>query len=437
VQQGPWELCEFSPDGELLATGGPDSVMLFDMKTKQRVGRLHGHQAEVAQIAFSPDGSLLATGSWDRTVKLWDVKTERELATLGGHDDWVYGGAFSADGERLFTISGNGTAKVWDVPALLRRNLLFRTSTFNIWLRMSNDERLLASTDSGTIHIWDRLHRTSMHSLQTGTYGGIVGLAFEPKGHRLAWASRSTLGIFDLRSGRTNTIPITGNRGMFEGISFSPVNEEIMFGSRTNAMLCELPSLRLRPFACCEEEVYAIAYSPDGTLVAFGHQGGAVSLWDRKSERKLSVQRAHVLVTATVEFSPDGKLLASCGTQTIQLWRAQRDGLIPFGNGKPLQGHAGYVPAVAFSPDGTRLVSASSDQTLKLWDTAEGIQLATFYGHRARVHGVVFSKDGQRIYSTGVDGDVRVWEAPPLAEIDLSTKSTPVQTRPARSNELK
>src|SRR5207249_630491 len=95
-------------------------------------------------------------------------------------------------------------------------------------------------------------------------------------------------------------------------------------------MLCELATLQLRPFARCEDEA-SIAYSPDGTLLAFGHQGGAVSLWERKSGRKLFTKQAHASVTATVEFSRDGKWLASCGGLTIQLWRVQRDGLIPFG----------------------------------------------------------------------------------------------------------
>jgi WD40 repeat protein len=194
--------------------------------------------------------------------------------------------AFSADGERLVTISANGAAKVWDVPAVLGRNLLLRNSTGNWWLRMSADERLLASADrEGTIHIWDPSNRTRTHSLQTGSPGELLGLSFEPQGHRLAWASRTILGIFDLRSGGTNTISIEGNQRLSVGISFSPDNQEIMFGSSTNVMLCELPSMRLRPFVRCEEEVFSIAYSPDGTLLAFGHQGGAVSLWERKSGR--------------------------------------------------------------------------------------------------------------------------------------------------------
>jgi hypothetical protein len=94
---------------------------------------------------------------------------------------------------------------------------------------------LLASADyTGTIHIWDRLNSTPMHSLQTDTPADLFGLAFDSRGDRLAWASRTTLGTFDLRSGRTNTIPIEGDKGFFVGISFSPDNQEIIFGGSTN-----------------------------------------------------------------------------------------------------------------------------------------------------------------------------------------------------------
>ncbi|MSU63207.1 MAG: hypothetical protein EXS31_12565 [Pedosphaera sp.] len=368
----------FSPDGELLTASCSDGVRLFDMKSVHKVGTLFGHQAGVGAAAFSPDGRLLSTASLDRTARIWDLKTERELATLGGHAGAVYGVAFSTNGEQLVTINANGAAKVWDVPEVLGRNLLLRNSTHNWQLRMSADERLLASSGSdGMVHIWDRLNRTPTDSIQTGSPSPYFGLAFEPQGHRLAWASRTTLGILDLRSGRTNTFAIEGNQGDTMGIGFSPVNPEIIFSSRTNVMLCELPSMRLSPFARCEEEVLSIAYSPDGTLLAFGHHGGSVSLWDRKSGRKLfppeGASPAHADLVPTVEFSRDGKWLASCGMLTINLWRVQRDELTLH---KVLRGHAGFVPSVAFSPDGTRLVSGSSDSTLKLWNTAEGTELA-------------------------------------------------------------
>lgn len=120
-----------------------------------------------------------------------------------------------------------------------------------------------------------------------------------------------------------------------------------------------------------------------------------------------------------VRISPDGKLLAASGQDsTIRLWNLQPDGRLeePPRN---LRGHSGYVGLLAFSPDSSRLVSALSDRTLKVWDPQQGTELATLHGHRDLVHSVKFTKDGCTLYSCGSDGELRVWEAPPLAEIHL------------------
>src|SRR5207249_2010768 len=73
-----------------------------------------------------------------------------------------------------------------------------------------------------------------------------------------------------------------------------------------------------------------------------------------------------------------------------------------------LEGHVGVVTGLAFSPDGQRLLSAASDFTVKLWNTATGKELLTFREHRDVPLGVAWSPDGRRLATVGQDGALKV-----------------------------
>ncbi|MDQ0258211.1 hypothetical protein J2W20_000086 [Sinomonas atrocyanea] len=108
-----------------------------------------------------------------------------------------------------------------------------------------------------------------------------------------------------------------------------------------------------------------------------------------------------------VAFSPDGSRIVSGGADgTLRLWAAGSGGPV----GAPMTGHHGAVNSVAFSPDGSRIVSGGADGTLRLWAAGSGAPVgAPMTGHQGAVNSVAFSPDGARIASGGDDRSIRLW----------------------------
>jgi len=147
-----------------------------------------------------------------------------------------------------------------------------------------------------------------------------------------------------------------------------------------------------------EDDVYAVAFSPDGELAASGDNSGILLVWDVESNEELQIFAGHNDRINAVDFNPTAELLvsASCGERDntanndcisgeIILWNVETGEEV-----RRLEGHTDDVTTVTFDTTGNRILSGSADRTMRLWDVETGEQIGIYRRHLGKVVDVAF-----------------------------------------------
>ncbi len=327
-----------------------------------------GHTNFVYSVAYSPDGKWLASGSEDKTVKLWNPKTGKEIRTFKGHTREVTRVCFSKNGQFIFSSGKDNTIWRWSLINDSLSKIILKES-FQIF-DVSPDDQLLAIGIGRVLKIFDVSTGNLVHSFDNLS-NGILSVAFSPDGQHLAAGfSSNNIDIWELSSWK-----------------------------------------KIRSLEGHRDRVISLVFSPNGRILASGSMDAIIKLWDTAEGNELYTLLGHESKIASLAFSPDGRLLASASAVIYN--KGDQFMLWDVGSGRKIKSFSGHnydVESLAFSPDGTTIASGSTDNTIKIWNTASGKEIRTLKGYLTdRFPGqVVFSPDGQ-YFATSISTKVTLW----------------------------
>ena len=411
----------FSADGETLASGAYDqTIRLWDPVTWE-IRRIVGGQHSVTSVAYSIDGRTIASGS-DRVIRLWDAKTGLLRRTLTGHGGRVLGAVFSPDGKTVASGGDDDTVHFWDaVTGERQRTLTWIYKDFRN-IAFSPDGRTIATgNEDRTARLWDAV--TGEH-LQTfdGHRRAVYSLAFSPHGGTLASGSSTEIRLWDVKTGKLQHT-LGGLPGRVASLVFSPDGEKLASGGGEQDYAVRLwdseTGEQLHELMWHVKPVNGVAFNSNGEMLASASSDGTVALWDTSTGEHKQTLLGHTDGLGSVTFGRDEKTLLSSTNTQMRIWNT----ITGESESVDLQRASGFGNP-AFSADAS-LFTVAHYANVWLLDVASGERLSTFSGHTGVIRALALSPKGKVLASASHDGTVLLWDVSPSQTGSLTVGISP------------
>jgi len=397
---GPAHYVAVSGDGRRIASLGPsDGLRVWDTRNSKEL--MHQQGTGGLGVAFVPDGKTVLQGRTDGGINAWDIAAGSRR-THNGPTNSATSMAFSTDGDWAATGEDDGGLAIWRIGGTKAQTVRPDGHRVRVHaLAFSTDGKRLASGASdGRVRLWEVSSGKELADLDAHK-GPVRCLAFTPDGETLASGGEDrNIKLWEVKLGRSKAT-LRGEADVaISSLTFVQDGKALASGSRDGTV--QVWNLTTETASDLGDghwgQVGGLAWSvTDSVLVSAGNDG-TVRLWDPVSEEEQDPLNGPIGNLYAAIFTPDGTLAASGGDHTIRLW----DPVRPLGQPRTIPGaHEGVIYALAMAGNGKRLISGSSDSTVKMWPEPflrkDGIFLG---GHqRGQVVAVSASPDGKTVAS--------------------------------------
>lgn len=407
-----------------------DPATFFEMKHGMQIGWDSCVQtitgSTPGQLAISPDGKLLASTDGTDTIT-WDIATGSRLKTL--KNPYQKFGTNHRHGKHLlFSPSGQYLAGVddkwvgiiiWDIASGEPIQRLEGFTHLGCNLSFSPDEKHLAfGSDEDTIIICNIASGRRIRTLDNTE--GVALVSFSPNGKLLVSCSiGGSIKVWDdagkciREKALDEAWKLTSYRLLY--LRFSPDLSLLAFlDLNDNIKILDLSSFQYIKVINWDKPKYGepcMAFLPNRQLALAAANDGVhcncINIWDIDSNELLRTLRGHVYSLSSVEVSPDGSQLISASTndRTIRIWDMDPE----VDDSKMWEGRGEYYSPMAFSTDGSKFASAYRENSIAILDTATSGRVQTLIGHQGAIGCIASSSDGKLLASASSDNNVKVW----------------------------
>ncbi|KAK2829856.1 hypothetical protein FQN49_007191 [Arthroderma sp. PD_2] len=392
----------FSPDGSKLISGSDGIIRVWEVATGKLHQTLEGHFGSIRGMTFLSDYKVIS-GTSDGIVMVWDVATGKPLQTIKGHSASVGSLAFSSNGivaSGLFT----GILQVWELTTGKLRHVIDGHFKYITSVAFSpDDNKIVSGSDDGTVRIWDV---TTGHRIQAFSHSSSINdVAFSPNSDIVASGSLGkTAQMWEVATEKLQILE--GHTAWVSSVKFFSDGKRIATGGSDDTVrIWDVATGKLQQTISYPSFIRVIALSPSCGQLATISSDNSVRISEvamARSEPKSPL--VHSRYVESVAFSSNGsKIVSGSRDRTARIWDTRTGRL------ERALRHPNSVPCAAFSPNDSQIVSGCGDCKVRIWDVATGNLLQTMKGYFV-VRGVAFSPDGSKVISGTEEGTVRVWE---------------------------